>query len=408
MSRNLESSRTRTTPSWIRKLLVGAVALAVVSACGSGAGSDGAAGETPESVVSDAEAAVAVVREGTDRPLPETAPKPMPGQNVWMISCMQGGEGCAVPANAAVEAGKLLGWKMTLFDGKGRPDLYANGIRAAIADKADGVILGTIDCVAAKSALEDAREAGIKVFAYYSFDCDDPILATQSEPLFDATIDYGTDAGYGEYLQTVQLRHVVDYLIAQTGGKAKIIEFVEDDIVVAQHIGKGFAEQIKRCTGCEIVKQVPITLDDFATGKLSSKADAALTQHPDATVIMAPYDSALSGGISQAVVKSGRNDDILVLGNEGMSPNVEMIRSNSGQDFTIGNPARWVGWAAIDGMNRLLQGEPQVDQGIGYQILDAESALPKATPFYDGNIDADGVLQQDYQANFEKIWGLRG
>ena len=116
------------------------------------------------------------------------------------------------------------------------------------------------------------------------------------------------------------------------------------------------------------------------------------------------YDSALILGISQAVVASGRNDDLLVPGGEGLSPNIGFVRANKGQDSIIGSPANWLGWAAIDGVNRMLQGQPQVDAGIGWQTLDSDGPLPEQTTYYDGNIDADGNPKVDYRAHYKKIW----
>ena len=384
-------------------VLVSASMLAL-AACGGSADGEGGSSETSSAVVDEAKAAVAKYREGTDRALPTSAPKPEAGKNVWLISCTQAGEGCATPAAGAKEAAAVIGWDLTIVDGKGRPDVFANGVRSAVADKADGIILDVIDCVAAKSALQGAKKAGIKIFAFYAFDCNDPILKSKDQPLFDAQLSFGDDMSYVDYFEKKQARSVADYVIAKTGGKAKIIEFTEDDILVAQHLNKGFEDRIKECTGCEIVKKVPFNLDDFVTGKLGGKADAALTQNPDANVLYSPYDSALTVGIAQAVAASGRNDDILVTGNEGLSPNIGFVRNNKGQDFIAGVPSRWAGWAAIDSMNRLLQDKPQVDQGMGFQTIDAEGPFPKQTTFYDGNIDKNGMPKQDYVANFKKIW----
>ena len=384
-------------------MLISAGMLAL-TACG-GSGGGGAGAETPAEVVSDAKAADAKYREGTDRALPNSAPKPEAGKNVWLISCTESAEGCSAPAAGATEAAGVIGWDLTVFDGKARPDIYANGIRSAIADNADGIILDVVDCVAAKGALQEAKKAGIKIFGFYSFDCDDPILKDPGEPLFDASITYG-DLTYPEHAEQVQAGSVVDHIIAETEGKAKIIKFEDQDLLIGKHLSKGFDDGIKDCTGCEVVKTVPFSIDDLVTGKLGGKAEAALAQNPQATVIVAPYDATLIGGIAQAVVTSGRKDEILVTGFEGLSPNIGFISENKGQNSLTGLPARWIGWAAIDGMNRLLQDEPQVDQGIGQQTIDSEGPFPKATPYYDGNIDQDGNPKQDYAANFKKIWGV--
>lgn len=365
-----------------------------------------ASGGGGSDVVAEAKAAVEKNYQGTDRALPTSAPAPQPGKNIWIISCLQAGEGCAVPAAGAQEAGQAIGWKMTVFDGKGSPDVYAKGIRSAVANKADGLILDVVDCVAAKGALEEAKAAGVKIFAHYSLDCDDPLLGSGGTPLFDAEVTYEAGKTYAQVTEDLYSRSVGDYVIAKTEGKAKIIEFTEDDILVGQHLYKGFEKRIKDCTGCEIVKKVPFTLADLASGQLQTKAAAALTQQPNANVVYVPYDAALTLGISQAVVASGRDADILVTGGEGLTPNIGFIREGKGQDFAAGAPSRWVGWAAVDGMNRLLQGQPQVDEGIGFQTIDREHNLPTVTAYYDGNVGPDGKPKQDYEGNFKKIWGL--
>lgn len=404
-----------------RGLAVGAALLALTAACGAsstGASSVGAAptsgtsptaGASPASgasadFVATAKAAVEQNYIGTDRPLPSSAPKPQAGKNVWIISCLQAAEGCAVPAAGAKAAGELIGWKMTVFDGKGSPDVYAKGIRSAAAAKADGIILDVIDCVAAKQALVDAKAAGVKVFAFYSLDCDDPYI--KGQPVFDASLQYINGRTYADQTENAYSKSVADYVIAKTTGKAKIIMFTEDDILVGKHLYAGFENNLKPCTTCEVVKKVPFTLADLVGGKLQAKAAAALTQHPEANVLYAPYDSALTLGIAQAVLASGRNEQVLVTGGEGLTPNIGFLRGNKGQDFAAGSPSQWVGWAAVDGMNRLLQGQPQVDEGIGSQTMDREHNLPSVTSYYDGNVGPDGKPKADYQANFKKIWSV--
>ncbi|NMN98344.1 sugar ABC transporter substrate-binding protein [Antrihabitans stalactiti] len=375
--------------------------LFLASACGESAGTN--AGTSAPEVVAEAKAAVAANRQGTDRALPTSAPKPQAGKNVWVISCSQAAEGCSRPAAGAQEAGQVIGWQMTVFDGKGSPDVFASGIRSAIAAKADAIILDAVDCVAVKSALQEAHQAGVKIYGIFSMDCDDA-LAGGGESLFDAELTYEGGMSFGEYAEGPFIRSLADYVIAKTDGEAQIIEFTQDDALIAKHLGKGFEARIKDCSGCTIVAEVPITFNDLISGNLQAKAAAALTRYPQANVLYGLYDSALILGISQAVIASGRNDDLLVPGGEGLSPNIGFVRDNKGQDSIIGSPANWLGWAAVDGVNRLLQGQPQVDAGIGLQTLDRDGPLLAKTTYYDGNIDAKGNPKVDYQAHYKNIW----
>lgn len=368
--------------------------------------SDSSGSEAGDDIVAEAKANVERNREGTDRALPASAPAPEAGKNVWVISCLQAAEGCAVPAKGAEEAGTAMGWDVTVFDGQGAPNVYAEGVRAAIADGADGIILDVVDCVTVKSPLEEAKAAGIKIVANYSFDCNDPLLGEGGKALFDAEVQYEDGKSYLELVEDDYSGSVADYVIAETDGKAKIIMFTEEDILVGQHLYKGFEKRIKECSGCEIVKEVPFTLQDLVTDQLQGKTTAALTQNPDADVVYAPYDTAITLGIGRAVTAAGRDDDVIVTGGEGLTPNVGFVRDGKGQDFIAGAPSLWTGWAVADTLNRVFAGEEQVDSGIGFQTLTTDGPLPTETTFYDGNIDENGKPKTDYEANYRKIWGV--
>src|SRR5919108_2500704 len=172
---------TRSRKPWLALAAVGAVAL---SGCGSSnsssttnvanssveAQTSSAAGS---SGLSDAQAALARASAGSDRALPASSPKPPTGKTVWILSCSQAAPGCAVPAAAAVAAGKALGWHMKVLDGKFDPATWNTLIRSAAAAHPDALILDAVDCAATQASLEAAKQAGVKIFGFYSFDCND-------------------------------------------------------------------------------------------------------------------------------------------------------------------------------------------------------------------------------------------
>src|SRR5688572_4388792 len=110
-----------------------------------GCGGDG--GETTsggERYLKAAKANLDKAYAGTNAEPPTSGPKPERGKNVWVISCAQSLESCARGSAAEKAAGRELGWKTTIFDGKADPATFNSGIRQALADKADGIILNGI------------------------------------------------------------------------------------------------------------------------------------------------------------------------------------------------------------------------------------------------------------------------
>ena len=352
--------------------------------------------EVDAKFLADIQAAVDTAYKGTDREPPKQAAKPQPGKKVWIISPGQIGESASIPTKAAQEAGEAVGWKMTLYDSKLDVANFSLGIRQAIAARADGVILHSIDCPLVKQALQEAKKAKVKILAYYSLDCDDP--SVKGQPLYDGSVNFGTQFGDYAALTRAWGAAKADWVIAKTKGRAKVISFKEDELLVVKYIREGFEQELAKCKTCEIVKTVDFTLADLGP-KLQQKAQGALLQHPEANAIHVPYDSAVLLGISAALMESGRNDQIELIGGEGFPSNIQLIRDNKGQDAANAFPSKWTGYAAIDSLNSLFHGEKPQDSGIGYKLIDRDHNLPPAGQGYEPPVD--------YKAAYKKAWGVK-
>jgi ribose transport system substrate-binding protein len=354
-----------------------------------------AAPEADAQMVAAAQTAVDTAYKGTDREPPKQASKPAAGKKVWIISPGQIGESASIPTTAAKEAGEAIGWKMTIFDSKLDVANFSLGIRQAIAARADGVILHSIDCPLVKQALTEARAAKVKVLAYYSLDCDDP--SVKGKPLYDGSVNFGSQFGDYAALTRAWGAAKANWVITKTKGHAKVISFKEDELLVVKYIREGFEQELAKCKTCEIVKTVDFTLADLGP-KLQQKAQGALLQHPEANAIHVPYDSAMLLGISAALLESGRNDQIEVIAGEGFPTNIQLIRDNKGQDAANAFPSKWTGYAAVDSMNSLFHGEQPQDSGIGYKLIDRDHNLPPAGQGYEPTVD--------YKAAYKKAWGV--
>lgn len=390
-----------------RRGLTTITALAAISLLAACSASDAGSGSGDDSYTSTAKANLENYYAGTDRSLPAEAPAPPSGKKVWVMACSTAAEGCATPANAAAEAGRELGWEVTVQDGKLDPNVYNQVIRSAIAAKVDGIILAGADCGPAAEAIRQATGAGIKVVGTVALDCNQEYVG--GEALFSAQVSYCPEPTedpvqlqqcFEDFLNGEMSGAMADYAIAKLDGKAEVIVMQEDDALEARIIGEAFQEHMKQCGGCQ-VHVVPFTGQDLIGGTLQTKAAAALSRYPTANAVMIPYDAAGLLGVT-AAVKTAQNQgrELEMIGQEGLAGAIEQIKSGNGQTFAAGAPSAWWGWAAIDTMNRSFAGEPQVDQGIGVGAVDSEHNLPTDTPYYNGNPDTA------WEENYRKIWGL--
>ncbi|MDQ7905753.1 substrate-binding domain-containing protein [Phytohabitans sp. ZYX-F-186] len=378
---------------------VAVVALsALLAGCGEAGSADTGGRTTTDAVLEKARTLVAANFAGTDRDLPASGPAAVKGKNVVALACSATAPGCALPAQGFVDAATALGWTARLVDGKLDPSVYNTQIRAAATAGADAVALFGVDCAAAEGAIKSARQAGTLVFAGNALDCDDT-YAGGGEAIFDGGLIWGTaGTDYGRFLDEQVGTSIAAWVIAETGGKAKVLQMRQDDSATTRHTGESEFKALSECGGCR-VDTVPYTGADLLGGKLQAKLSAALQRHPDADVVMVPADAAISLGAGAAVEQAragGR--ELLLVGHEGVPSSIQLIRKGQ-QSFALGRPWPWTGWATADALNRHFAGAPQVDPGFGFGAMDAEH-LP-AGDVYDGNADSPS-----YQDNYRRIWGV--
>lgn len=393
----------------IRRRLIPALGLIVVAglglaACGGGGSSSGtsssassvgstepSSAESGGSDLARYEEELATVVKGTFVP-PQGGPvKPPSGKNIWVISTGQSIETSQNASAAMEEAGKMLGWEVTTFDGKFESSREISGIEQALAAKADGIVLLYIDCAPVKAALIQAKEAGVAVVGIESADC---------EPSLETNVRFGKGESFLEWelgFGGTQAK----WVIAKTGGEAKTITTVETDLETTKAAGRGINAQFEKCSGCEVVEEITFVGSEFGP-PLQQKIEQALNKHPEANSFIAAYDAVLtSGGGAAALRASGRLPEIEVMGGEGSKQGIELIYNEAGNDACSGLSTAWTGYEAIMLFARDFagQGMDKGSSGIGWQACDKEDNLPPKGETYQPPID--------YVADYEKLWGLK-
>ncbi|HJQ04617.1 MAG TPA: substrate-binding domain-containing protein [Nocardioides sp.] len=392
-------------------LVASAVIALAASACGAAGASSGGSGPglTPQV---EKEANAVFDAHGSFGTPPTTSPHPKPGENIWFITASAQYTDFSVPGQIE-DAAKKMGWHLTVFDGQFNPDTMVNGLRQAIADKADGVIVYGIDCPIAKAGFQDVAKAGIPIVAFQSFDCNQKVDANGAikptgEPgLFDAVVTYNNPddpakpLAFPEYYGNLVSRYQALGIIGATHGDAKIIKLKQTDAPTFLALDHGFdATLAQDCPGCKVVDTVEFTGNDFGSA-LQDKVAQALTQHPEANAVYGIYDAATLN-VAPAVMASGRKNSLFVMGGEGTTPVVDLVKAGRGVNAGMVYPIAWEAWASLDAMNRLLAGQkpdgPGFPSGMGLSLYDAKRNLPDNSAYYIGPVD--------YPSAYLKAWGI--
>ena len=384
----------------MRWLPLAAIVAVTVTGCGDDGG--GAATASSENgpaksapIVEEARAGVERLRRspGSYHEPEVTSAKPAAGKRVWLISLGNENQPAAEASKAVVEGARTLGWNAKVYDGKFNPSNWLAGVRQAVQQKADAIIIAYFDCAPAKQGFVEAKRAGIPVIAMGGFDCNE--LGRGGPKLFTHTVGY-SEGGFEQW-QRQWGKTQAEYTIAATGGKAKILFMRETDVLATVVIAEEYEKQIAKCPDCEIVEKIDFVATDLGP-PLQAKVQQALLKHPDASVVYANYDAPVVSAVAPAVRAAGKKP--LVIGGEGDLPNLDLIGSGQ-QAMAVGYIHQWETYAALDALVSIFAGEkPVQDSGIGVLLVDKEHNLPAkgqrtTVPF-------------DWKAAYLKAWGAAG
>lgn len=371
------------------------VAVSLLGACGSEPAATEASADTGARAA-DADDVLAELAAGYESAVPTEGPAPAKGKAVWWISCGQSIPDCSKPAAAAGEAADKLGFKFKIADGKlNVGGGNATAIRTAVAANPDAIIIHGMSCSTVKQPLEEAKSAGILIMGVEALDCSDeegggaglfsaPMLYSEPAP---TVIDYFKSWGVigGRYLAAVTDGDVR----AINNGGVEPLQVIQSD---------GFIEGIGECSTCEITDTVPYGSPDYGpNGSWIQQFRAALAKNPTANATVFPTDAMMtfSGG-TQAVKAAGRK--IITVGGTGSSTGIDLVRSGEQTAVTGAHDPIWMGYAAMDNMNRALNGEDPVPQGIGAVLVDKDHNLP-AKP------GSDYETKVDFRSAYAELWG---
>lgn len=328
------------------------------------------AADDPAAAVAKAKAPVAQWQA------PPAAPAPAKGKTIYVVTCTSQGIGCVRAANGAKEAGEKLGWTIRVIDGKGDPGTWNGAIQSAIAAGASGIIIDAVPPMLVGDGLARAAAAKIPVVSIFNPppDANSPVFA------------------YVRPDHRAQGVLMAQWVAADSGGNANILVVEDKEFPELNERVAGFKAQIAQCGQCKIVGSIESTIGTMAQ-RLPGAVAAELMRKAKADYIVAPFDSN-AFFVTEGVRQAGRSGKVKVAGYEGDPQAIQAIRAGT-QAMTIANPAEWMGWQAIDEMNRAFGKAKPANIPVVFRLIDRSNAP-----------DTKGWLGDvDFRADYEKLWG---
>jgi len=363
----------------------------LLAACGANGSTDSPGGGAAQADVASyqqvVDDATADVTEWTG---PTSAPAPAEDKEIAVIECAAVVSGCVRQAEGVQQAAELLGWTVTVFDGKGDPVEWNKAATQAINSGVDAIILAAADPVPMKASLDLAAEKGIAVGTTGVG------IAAADGVAFDVGADYGY---WGTTLGS--------WIVADSKGSAKLLQTVDKEFASQNDIVAEMNKVVESCSGCEVVDTEQFVVTDLGNG-LGQRIANTLQSNPDITYVNGAYDSAAADMVP-AIKNAGLGDRVKLVSCVGAPQNLGFVADDDLQKVDIVQDDIYLGFAAVDQLNRLFAGEPlwETPGETNEKLLYAEGAPSKLlTSENIGDPETPWTAENDYVARYTELWGV--
>lgn len=352
----------------------------------SGTNADAGSGATGEEFVAEARALVeSAGGTGEGFTPPEGGPTAQKADSpvVYVASDLTNG-GINTVGAAIQEAAGVIGWDITVLDGKASAQGRTEAISQAIAMNPAGIILGGFDAKEQASSIKQATDAGIPVVSWHA----GPTAGPMDE--YGVRVNVTTDA-----VEVAQL--AAAYAVADSDGTAGVAIFTDQQYEIAVSKSDAIEAYVERCEGCTVLayENSPIAEAD---SRMPSLVSSLLQQHGDSLTYLIGINGNYFGGAQSALRAAGIDGDgppAGVAAGDGDSAEFQRIRNHDYQAATVAEPMTLQGWQLVDELNRALAGE------------DPSGFVAKPGLITADNVPADGLFDPDsgYRDVYTSNWG---
>jgi ribose transport system substrate-binding protein len=303
-----------------------------------------------------------------------------------------------VPFIAAVEGGMRqaatrVGAHLVTYPNQGNPSEWAQGIRTAIAEHADAIVLLAQDPRLLAPQIAEAVNAGTKVVvARTTGEAESCQADASGRP-------YGSACVAGPFEQAGRLE--ADWVTAASGGRADVLVVTSNDARSTVPLTRGLMDEFRvRCPACDL-RFVDVQIARWAT-QLRGEIQSALVRDPRLSYVIPIYDS-MSPYVVSALHAQGAANRVGIATFNGTPFVLKLVEHGDVVQMDAGEDLAWVGWAIMDQTFRVIAGKPPVrSEHTALRMFDRADVGETGTP-----PRVDQGYGNGYVAGYERLWGLR-
>ena len=297
---------------------------------------------------------------------PRSGPRAQPGKRIALVNEDLRNGGILAVDEGVLEAAKVIGWSVKVFDSGGTPEGRKKMLADALASRPDGLIIFGGDAHALAPWLQPFSERGIPIVGWH--------VAARAGPVPGTPVAMNVSTDPLEVARVTALAAIV-----QSGGHAGVVIFTDTNYELPRTKAEAMAAVVRGCAGCTLLEVRDVAISRNAE-LMPGTTRALLARYgkrwTHALAINDIYFDYAAPVLTQAALPN--NALSMLSAGDGSESAFLRIRTGSFQTGTVAEPLNLHGWQLVDEMNRLLAGEHVAGTVFPVHLVTAD------------NVDADG------------------
>jgi ribose transport system substrate-binding protein len=317
---------------------------------------------------------------------PRTGPRAQPGKRIAIVAEDLRNGGIVGVIDGVLEAAKVIGWSVQIFDSAGMPDQRLKTLASALASRPDGLIIVGGDARALLPGLRPFAERKIPIVGWH--------VAAQAGPVSGTPVAMNVTTDPLEVARVTALAAIV-----QSGGHAGVVIFTDSNFQIAQSKANEMAAVVRACSGCTLLEVRDVAIarsQELMAGTTRALLERYGKRWTYALAVNDIYFDYAAPVLTQAEMPSTAM--AMLSAGDGSESAFLRIRTGSFQTGTVAEPVNLHGWQLIDELNRLFAGQRVTGYVFPVHLVTAD------------NVAADGGDRLLYDPNngyrdvYRRIW----
>jgi ribose transport system substrate-binding protein len=317
---------------------------------------------------------------------PLTGPRAQAGKRIALVNEDLRNGGILGVDEGVIEAAKVIGWNVKVFDSGGTSDGRQRMLANALKSRPDGLMIFGGDVHVLLPWLQPFADQGIPIVGWH--------VAAQAGPVPGTPVAMNVSTDPLEVARVAALAAIV-----QSGGHAGVVVFTDTNYELPRTKAAAMAAVVRACSGCTLleVREVAISRNQELMPGVTRELLARYGRRWTHTLAINDiyFDYAVPV-LTQARLPNAAMT--MLSAGDGSESAFLRIRAGTFQTGTVAEPLNLHGWQLVDEMNRLLAGERVT--GYVFPVHLVTSA----------NVDVDGgerlLYDPDngYRDIYRRIW----